>query len=411
MQPAINQVRLDGGDPIANPQPPPPANLPPGTHNGAFLAKFDTGHEIWWTVNGETVKASATISPRLQPVVLPGGGIGVVIGGRTLALTPDKPQEPTPQSEPAIGAPFNGALAGILNVSASGAATYTVPITIPPGIAGMAPNLSLVYSSQGGNGIAGQGWQLAGVSMIHRCPKTRVQDGAARPVQMSGWEEVDPRSGDVDPRNKGGEFDGICLDGKRLFEKGPNEYELELNDFSTVKCSADHKTFTVVTKSGETRYYGQGPKSRIEFTDHDADPRYLPKPKQIAVWALDRVVDAWGNYFDIKYNNGTEDYAQSGLLVTSIEYTGHFGGASRDNDQPTFHTINFEYEGRTDMRTARFRHSRIPMPMRLWKISTPLGRYTLTYLPRQRPNASQPPRQHRLLRRRELSCGAAADVG
>jgi len=91
-----------------------------------------------------------------------------------------------------VGERFYGALSGNLSVSPSGAATYTVPIAIPPGIAGMAPNLSLVYSSQAGDGIAGQGWELAGLSMIHRCPLTSVQDGVARPVMMNGLEPPNP---------------------------------------------------------------------------------------------------------------------------------------------------------------------------------------------------------------------------
>ena len=137
---------------------------------------------------------------------------------------------------------------------------YKVPISLPPGIAGMAPNLALVYSSQGGNGIAGQGWELAGLSMIHRCALTRAEDGFAHPLLMKG-----PAPGD----------DGICLDGKRLFDRGPNvddseRYEAELADFSDITSTADPgaldgSTFKVVTKSGETRYYGMDDSARVRL--------------------------------------------------------------------------------------------------------------------------------------------------
>ena len=46
---------------------------------------------------------------------------------------------------------------GELSVSLSGAATYNIPIEVPPGLNGVVPQLSLNYSSQSGEGIAGGG--------------------------------------------------------------------------------------------------------------------------------------------------------------------------------------------------------------------------------------------------------------
>src|SRR5690606_30303743 len=61
-----------------------------------------------------------------------------------------------------------GATAGVFNVDESGQATYSVAIAVPPGTAGVAPSLSLDYSSQGGTGVLGKGWSIGGQSSIGR---------------------------------------------------------------------------------------------------------------------------------------------------------------------------------------------------------------------------------------------------
>jgi Salmonella virulence plasmid 65kDa B protein len=55
-----------------------------------------------------------------------------------------------------------GSTPGQIAVAPTGAAQYTVPIVVPPGIAGVEPRLALTYNSQANSGLVGMGWRLSG---------------------------------------------------------------------------------------------------------------------------------------------------------------------------------------------------------------------------------------------------------
>jgi hypothetical protein len=77
-----------------------------------------------------------------------------------------------------------GITEGQLSVSLTGGATYAIPIAVPPGINGVVPQVGLVYNSQGGNGLAGYGWNISGVSAITRIPSTKYHDGTIDAVDF-----------------------------------------------------------------------------------------------------------------------------------------------------------------------------------------------------------------------------------
>jgi RHS repeat-associated protein len=386
--PTINEVRVDGAV-VPYPVPAPPAWLPTGSHPGAFLPRFGAGHTISWRVNGQIVTASETTLPKLTPlpgrpdvaIEVPGAPGQIIVikpsAGPYADVPPVSPLQPTPQ----VGARFKGALTGALNVSSTGAAVYTVPINTTPGITGMTPRLSLVYNSQGLDGIAGQGWSLEGVSMIHRCPKTAAQDGFGRDVALSSFFGPD---GEYDDEHT----DGVCLDGQRLFKRDGDEYELELTDHSKITRSRDasgHIRFTVVTKSGETRTYGFKAESRVDLPNFN-NTRNDPAPMETAIWALDRTVDVWGNYVDYRYVQNTSGPTTHGrqvnLELTRIDYTGHTPTSGGLGSQATFSSVAFHYEPRSDVRRTRFGSETVVVSKRLTGIDVPTGTYKLSYLPK-----------------------------
>ncbi len=50
-----------------------------------------------------------------------------------------------------------GATAAELHVDGQGSLIYRIAIAVAPGVRGHAPNLALVYDSQGGDGVVGKG--------------------------------------------------------------------------------------------------------------------------------------------------------------------------------------------------------------------------------------------------------------
>lgn len=151
--------------------------------------------------------------------------------------------------------PVPGVTPGEFSVDQGGAANYTIPIAVPPGTAGMQPSLSLNYNSRSGNGVLGIGWTLGGLSVIIRCPATKVQDGFIDGVDFDS-------------------NDRFCIDGQRLiaidgtYGAEGTEYRTEIESFTQVISHGTQgngpEKFEVKTKSGQILEYGYTIDSRIE---------------------------------------------------------------------------------------------------------------------------------------------------
>src|SRR5258708_15569979 len=88
-----------------------------------------------------------------------------------------------------------GSTPGSFGVGPSGAGSYQVMLRTPPGVAGMEPKLALSQGIQGTGGWLGIG--LQGLSIVHRCSKTIVQDGYTSGINYDA-------------------NDRFCLNGERL---------------------------------------------------------------------------------------------------------------------------------------------------------------------------------------------------
>ncbi|GHT18483.1 hypothetical protein FACS189429_5090 [Bacteroidia bacterium] len=190
-----------------------------------------------------------------------------------------------------------GSISGSFAVSPTGAATYTIPIEIPAGINGVQPNISLVYNSQGGNGVAGVGWGISGLSAISVMPRTIFSNNA-----VSGL--------NLDASNTDYALDGNRLVLSKESSNGHPVYSTENETF--VRAVYSNGKFTVTTKDGTVMEYEQQIKPK-PITGSNAANVTLQ-------WALSKVTDASGNYMNYRYKNnpnGTQ------TVLEQIEYTGN----------------------------------------------------------------------------------------
>lgn len=132
---------------------------------------------------------------------------------------------------------FN-ALPGGGSVTPSGEYRYEIPIEVPPGRRGMQPHLSLVYSSNAGNGPLGVGFSLEGLSSIKPCAKTVATEGKAYAPQFNN-------------------DDALCWDGRKLVSPdggpvagGGQLYRTEEEVFAKIQ-KVDPSTFRIWTKDGK----------------------------------------------------------------------------------------------------------------------------------------------------------------
>ncbi|WP_158658031.1 RHS repeat-associated core domain-containing protein [Agarilytica rhodophyticola] len=218
-----------------------------------------------------------------------------------------------------------GAIAGNGGVS-GGQASYSMPVSLPPGRAGMQPSVAIQYSSQGGNSALGMGFSLSATSSIGRCGATIIHDGIRRAVTYDA------------------SHDRLCFNGQRLlvengvaYGRDGAVYRTELDSFSRITQHGDINgattRFTVELKNGRIQFYGASADSRVV-------PAGAPVPQR---WLLSREEDRTQNRNFIHY--AYQDYGHGEVLLQRIRYTGR---GDTDGDRQ----VVFDYEERPDVTSS-----------------------------------------------------------
>ncbi|MBL4660411.1 MAG: hypothetical protein JKY19_08645, partial [Alcanivoracaceae bacterium] len=222
-----------------------------------------------------------------------------------------------------------GTTSGVFDIDESGAANYSLPIFAPAGRGGLSPQLALSYNSSSGNGIAGVGWNISGISSITRCLKSP---------------EHDP---DLDfyPAIQMNNTDALCLDGQRLFNQADGSYRTEIDSFSritTIDTAGNGPSrFKVETKSGEIRIYGSDGasfKANKIFTTGGTGPQIISNDGvTVHTWLLNKIQDKNGNNIYFVW-----DTFEGESYLSHVKWTNPVNGDHH-------YQIDFEYsDSRTD---------------------------------------------------------------
>ncbi|MGC9344466.1 MAG: FG-GAP-like repeat-containing protein, partial [Bacteroidales bacterium] len=255
-----------------------------------------------------------------------------------------------------------GAIPGSFSVSPSGAAVYSIPIQCPEGINGMTPGVSLVYNSQAGNGVAGYGWNIGGISSIMRTPKSIYHDDIIEGIQ---WDTLFP----------------LALDGSRLIHDESNTsyilYKIENNPRAKVyhyNYDDPESTYFIVYPGNGSKFTYQQTYTMSEIIDYELNRRINgtdtfdiitnDTTKYSIGWYLSEVADPFGNKINYNYSSTEDmevlvndettdtieditfyhyqsiiDYHTNDFRISSIDY---------GNGTNLFYSIDFEYETRSD---------------------------------------------------------------
>jgi RHS repeat-associated protein len=162
----------------------------------------------------------------------------------------------------------------------TGTGNFTIPITVPAGRNGLAPQLSLSYSSGTGNGPFGLGWDLSLPGITRKTSKgTPLYNDAKDTFILSGAEDLVPI----------GQF------GDATRYKPRTEGLFALIDHHKEPTGLDY--WEVKSKDGTTSIYGKAAASELE-------PAIIAHPvegQNIFAWKLTQTTDAFGNKIIYEY--------------------------------------------------------------------------------------------------------------
>ena len=203
-------------------------------------------------------------------------------------------------------------------VDASGAFNHTVPIKLPAAVGGVQPELALSYTSHGGNGLMGMGWELDGLPVIGR---------------LSYGAGINYNAGDtyIGPQGR-----LVRVDAANGFYRTEEE---SWGKYVAYRCSGSVWTggegdggpcmWRLTQSNGDVLEFGGTEDSRIQAVGRGG---------AIREWALSKYTDTAGNFYTVSY---FEDTTGGDYRPTVVTY-------NQGNGRTKLYTVEFSYEDRPD---------------------------------------------------------------
>ncbi|MBQ6725187.1 MAG: hypothetical protein IJQ89_01280 [Bacteroidales bacterium] len=288
------------------------AKLPKGySHKDIYTYYYDEGMKVWKRLQRDSVSGGIVYSRTTHFTDM----INAVVSHPEMpegqSFTPTGLKE-LKAADPAAGVTLAEVSAG----NSQGELTARYPIELPQGRRGMQPDLTIGYSSGGGDGLLGVGWDMrtSAISVDSRWGVPRYDMSSETESYVIDGEELLPSpryQQQWEPRHTAG--------AKVFWRRTESSYD-KIERHGT----SPQNYYWIVTDKGGTKYY-YGTYAGYALADtvlmRDAGGN-------ISHWPLCRVEDADGNYISYHYNKRRQYdaggvYLGRQLWLESIEYTGN----------------------------------------------------------------------------------------
>ena len=213
---------------------------------------------------------------------------------------------------------------GNIDVNGAGQLQFTLPISLPPGVKNVAPQVNLTYISGSGNGAAGYGWTLSGITAISRTSKIIDKDNEVKSMQLDY-------------------SDYYSFNGQRLIlksgEYGKDGAEYVTEKYSNVKiksigaaqsAASGPMYFHVTFEDGSQAWYGD---LQSDDPEHNSRNGRSSLEYNIVKWR-----DTQGNYINYFYDYTTGQMQGGVCRISYIEW-----GGNESLSKPHFNRIDFNY--------------------------------------------------------------------